>query len=106
MNNYNATALHEARQTVSRFEATYNLISAEMLKCAECDPRIAGIDPFEMIDWHYALEIVQTLENNSGIVDSIQSMDEDAKPKRAFLYHCRQKQDLVNSVESELELVA
>lgn len=107
MNSYNAAALSEARLTVSQFESAYHLTTAEMLKSVEGDPRLERIDKFELMDWHYALEIIKALGGSpvSGVIGTVHSTC-GTPLLSAFRYSRRQSRELVNSSELELELVA
>lgn len=65
--NPNAATLNDARLTVAKFESAFGLTSNEMLSCEQGDERLSQIDPFDLMDWHYALDQIQALE--SGVVE-------------------------------------
>jgi hypothetical protein len=99
----NATALGEARRVVAEFEQMYALSTKEMLMCAEGDPRLARIDGFELIDWHYALEQINAL---CGVVETNVGNLFAAVSCAAFPYARGTSRELTNSAEPELQLVA
>ncbi len=99
----NAIALREARTAIMNFERTYSLSSNDMLLCAEGDSRLSQIDAFELMDWHYALELVKAL---SSVVGSMHAVDLESHSQSCFQYSRKRSRDLVNSPEPELLLVA
>ena len=101
----NAATLREAKRTVAEFERTYALSTKEMLMCSATDPRIAQIDGFELMDWHYALEQINALDN-VGEADMVHTFHAAASFCDPFRYAERPRRDLVNSDEPELLLVA
>jgi hypothetical protein len=99
----NVVTLREARSAVAQFERTYTLSTKEMLMCAEDDPRLAQIDGFELMDWHYALEQINAL----GIVeDNVIDTFHASAHCQSFSYAYSASFELVNSSEPELLLVA
>jgi hemerythrin superfamily protein len=86
---------------LSAFEDMYGMSSEDMLACVEGDERISKINPFELMDWHYALEQVAAF---STVVD-IDATDTESSPC-IFRYKSRGARELVNAAEPELLLVA
>jgi hypothetical protein len=100
----NSIAFSEAQQVVKNFEETYQLSTDEMLKCAEHDERLARIDGFDLMDWHYALEQIRAFGNT---LDSLSAVAGDSPSCSPYFYNRRRGScELVNTRESELELVA
>jgi hypothetical protein len=99
----NANALRDARQTIDTFEKTYELTSEEMLHCEEGDERLAQIDGFDLMDWHYALEQMKVL---SPFVGNLFAFATPSQPCSGFQYARTQSGKLSNSPEPELQLVA
>jgi hypothetical protein len=103
----NAATLRDALHTVAEFEQTTGLSTKEMLMCEEGDVRLAKIDPFDLMDWHYAIEQINALDN------SLPSLNASAAPSSrphicvsSFRYARRNDRELTNSTEPELALVA
>lgn len=101
----NAATLREARSAVQQFEQAYALTTKEMLMCAEGDSRLADIDGFDLMDWHYALEQIDAL--CGGTETNIGSVFATISVCASFPYaHHRTSRELTNSAEPELSLVA
>jgi hypothetical protein len=100
----NSVALSEAQQVVKTFEETYQLSTAEMLNCSEDDERLARIDSFDLMDWHYALEQIRAFGDT---LDNLSAVASDSPSCFPYFYNRRRGScELVNTPESELELVA
>lgn len=99
----NATALREAQQVIDAFEKTCNMTSEEMLLCVQGDIRLAQIDGFELMDWHYALEQRQALRFLVGTIHAVGSSRQNGG---GFPYARTSHRELANSPEPELQLVA
>ncbi|HEY5382339.1 MAG TPA: hypothetical protein VIJ65_08780 [Acidobacteriaceae bacterium] len=105
INSQNAATLREARSTVAEFERVSGLTTEEMLSCAEGDERLSKIDPFDLMDWHYALDQITALSNVLDIMEAAASIE--AKQRScAFRYPRTNKRELTNTTEGELLLVA
>jgi hypothetical protein len=104
----NSETLREAKRTVAMFEKTHGLSTKDMLMCAEGDPRLAEIDGFDLIDWHYALEQIAALRPAAvaSVVSSFQASATEQPHHYSFTYACTTFDDLNNSSEPELLLVA
>lgn len=76
--------------------------TAEMLECSEMDARLAQIDRFELMDWHYAIEQVKALDHVVGFIHAVS----DSPSASCFRYSHGRSRDLFNSPEPELQLVA
>jgi hypothetical protein len=101
---HNAATLREARGTVAEFERASGLTTKEMLMCEEGDERLSKIDPFDLIDWHYALEQIAALDN---VLSSVDAAHTAATPTcSVFRYSRTPSRELTNTTEGELLLVA
>lgn len=102
----NSDSLREARLIVSCLEKEHGLTSDEMLKCAEGDPRLTAIDSFELIDWHYNLDLINALQTR--IIGPIHAVSCDTPVFSMFRYHEHRavSRVLINTAERELQLVA
>jgi hypothetical protein len=108
INNKNVVALRDARRAVADFERTFGLSTREMLMCAEGDPRLAQIDGFDLMDWHYALEQINALDDSSenNVIETFHGAAFESHSWSAFQYTNGTFRELVNSAEPELLLVA
>jgi hypothetical protein len=100
---HNLIVLREAQRTIDNFERTYGLSTAEMLSASEGDARLAQIDGFELMDWHFAVDQKDAL---SRVIGGIHAVEEGAHYSFSSQYRLVSTGVLVNATERELDLVA
>ena len=106
MNSHNIAALNDAKNTAAHFEQAFGMTTEDMLSCAEEDARLAEIDRFELMDWHFAADVIKALTSISEQygIDIVGA----AGPSGACVFNYAQRHvgELSNSPELEFELVA
>jgi hypothetical protein len=100
---HNLIVLREAQRTIEKFERTYGLTTAEMLCAHEDDERLAQIDGFELMDWHFAVDQKEAL---TRVVGTIHAVGEGEPYSFSSQYQLMSTGVLVNTTERELDLVA
>ena len=103
MDAMNTTALREVEDVILAFENSCGMSSDEMLLCERNDSRLQDIDGFELMDWHYAVEQRKALSKFTG---GIHAVGTPGRKKAMFSYARSSQQELANSKEPELDLVA
>jgi hypothetical protein len=100
---HNLIVLGEAQRTIENFERTYGISTAEMLSAVENDERLAGIDGFELMDWHFAVDQKEALVR---MIESTHPGERERQYSFSCQYHLASTGVLVNATERELDLVA
>ena len=101
-NTLNYEAQRQARLAVAEFESMYGMSSDEMLACSDGDSRLRAINPFEMMEWHYALEQVEAFSTHIPVIQAVT----DRFGGFYFRYERHGSKELTNAPEPEMQLVA
>ena len=99
---HNLIVLREAQRTIDNFEKTYGLSTADMLKAAVDDERLAQIDGFELMDWHFAIDQKDAI---SRIISASRDLNEEECSSFSSRYSHVSTAMLANT-ERQLDLVA
>jgi hypothetical protein len=100
---YNLMVLNEAQRTIQDFEQRHNLTTEDMLAAPDGDERLAGVDNFDLMDWHFAIDQVKALKRM--VVGTVQAKPIDRFSFR-LQYRLTSTVTTVNVTERELELAA
>jgi hypothetical protein len=100
---HNLIVLREAQRTIDHFEKTCGLTTEEMLNAPEGDERLAKIDGFDLMDWHFAVDQRDALARTSGVIHAVST-------EEPYSFSCQYQLVstgvLTNVPERELDLVA